>query len=470
LIRRVLLISFIAAVAGAGSSDTGLAIQADVDVRRSLVVTEHQILERFPFQRVLDQLVSQSGVPGLTSVELFHQWWDTQNPWPGLGLGSHCDDAVDAGGQPVLNSFPYTCRPTEGVEATGDPFTDPDNNPGAYVPVGLFNRFDLAPADGSHCGEHRIVYARRSGIDNPNMRNLIIFEAMLPNPHADQGLKGCHTIARFWAALTHERDITRRADALEAFYFHGIANVEPVVHVDHFGSNALGAGQIRTNQLMQPTPRTWSLREFKLLRTCADGGACTALKLVPVTNKTNPFGPLFSATGTHPRTADFQAHVITQVAGLAASGLTDIDIQVPDVFNTGQSQASASTENNYVVQFGIDPSVLRDDIETALALLGSPLSAREVVARAQALSCAGCHRLSNNASLGGGLVWPRSLDFTHVTEREPETIDGVARFRISDALVDVFLPKRKQVLDDFLNDKPVNVKSLTDPIGGRRTH
>ena len=87
-----------------------------VDPRRSLVVTEQTILARFPFERVLEQLVMQSGVPQLTSLELFQQWWDTQNSGPGLGLGPHCDDTVDAV-TPVINGFPYTCRPApaEGV-------------------------------------------------------------------------------------------------------------------------------------------------------------------------------------------------------------------------------------------------------------------------------------------------------------------------------------------------------------------
>jgi hypothetical protein len=68
----------------------------------------------------------------------------------------------------------------------------PETNPGAYVPIGLFNRFDLAPASGSNCGEHRIVYARRSGMDlTQNHRNLLIFEAT-----QRQGLKGCHKIAK----------------------------------------------------------------------------------------------------------------------------------------------------------------------------------------------------------------------------------------------------------------------------------
>ncbi len=349
------------------------------DPRRSLVVTEQIILTRFPLQRVLDQLVAQSGVPGLTSLDLFHQWWDTQNESDSPGRGSgpiFCDDTVDAAGTPAINAFPYTCRPApaEGVQAGADPFTAPDTNPDAYLPIGLFNRFDVAPADGSHCGEHRIVYAKRSGLVSPLQRNLLIFEAALPNPHPQDKLKGCKKIAKFWADLTQVDDINELADRLEDFYFDGIANVPPVVHVNHYGGNANGSGQVRTNQFLNPAPFfIWSLREFKLLRTCS-GRSCTAMRFVPVTDKTNPFGPLFQPAATHAKSADFQKFFPGQVKALAAATLTGIDFKVPDSFNTAQSQASGSTENNYAVQFTADPSTLRTEIETQLAALGSTLT------------------------------------------------------------------------------------------------
>src|SRR5687767_9777571 len=82
----------------------------NIDVRRSLVVTEQAILERFPLKRVMEQLVAQSNVPGLTAKKLFQQWWDIFNPAPGLGAGPHCNDQVDPTLGPVINGFPYTCR------------------------------------------------------------------------------------------------------------------------------------------------------------------------------------------------------------------------------------------------------------------------------------------------------------------------------------------------------------------------
>lgn len=444
-----------------------------IDPRRSLAVTELPILERFTFRRVMEQLVAQSGVEGLTALGLFHQWWDTQNQTPGvLPGGPHCGDTVDDLGQPAINGFPYTCRPApaEGAQATTDPFVDPGVNPDEYIPIGLFNRFDLAPSDASNCGEYRIVFAKRSGITFSRQRNLVIFEMALANPHPQQGLKGCRKIVDWWADLTSEPDLADRADKLEQLYFTGIPGVPPVVHVDHLGSGPTGAGQVRTNQFMQEglDPRFWSLREFKLIRTCADD-VCTSMQLVPVTVKNNPFGGLFRADSTHPSTAAFRAAFVEQVAALAAPTLAEIDFQIDDAFDTAQAQASG-TENNYVAHFGTDPNPLRDAIALELAEIGSVLTPDEVVARAQSLSCAGCHRLSNNLALGSGLVFPTSIGFVHVSEREMEVVDGVTRFQLSQALVDEFLPKRKQVMEDYLNDKLVHPPRPKDPIGGRRTH
>lgn len=443
-----------------------------IDVRRSLVVTEQVILERFPLKRVMDQLVAQSNVSGLTSKKLFQQWWDVFNPGPGLGAGPHCDDSVDPTLGPVINGFPYSCRPapSEGAQASCDPFAAYDT-PCTYVPIGLFNRFDIAPENGAFCGEYRIVYAKKTGVSVSDDRNLIIFEAAMPNPLPLLGLEGCRPLAQFWANLSNVDDADTRADRLESFYFNGLLSVPlfpPVVHVSHFGDNAAGRGQIRTNQFSFPDPRIWSLREFKLKRTCGLL-SCSAMRLLPATVKVNPYGPLFDPTLPHAKAFGFQAHFVTQVPGLAASNIADIDFSVPDTYNTAQSQANGA-ENNYVTQFGPDPSALRSAVGYELAALGSGLTPDQIVARAQAQSCAGCHRLSNGADLGGGVIWPPSQGFTHVTERETEVVGGLTRYTISSALTDAFLPHRKDVLERFLANNLLLKLIPLRPIGGFLVH
>jgi hypothetical protein len=458
-------------------------------------VTEKAILARFSFQRVMDQLVEQSGIEGLTSLDLFHQWWDTQNPRldpAGLALGPHCDDEVDGWGNPILNDFPYTCRPgpAEGGQVTSNPFEDPDTNADAYIPIGLFNRFDLAPSAGTHCGEYRIVYAKRSGIEDARERNLLIFEAILPNPHANQGLEGCKRIVNYWAKLSKEDDVENRANALERLYFKGLGNIKPIVHVRHYGDNPLKAGQVRTNQFMQPStqpsPAGWSLREFKLMRTCERKG-CTAMRFIPVTNKVNPFGLLHipDPNLAHPKAAGYQEHFVTQLQisqeegeespiGLAAENLNDLRFDVPDTFNTGQSEASGSQENDYWLHFTslMPPAAtpFRSAIQAELDHLGSPLTPEQIVLRAGTQSCAGCHRLLNNEDLGGNLTWPPSLGFTHVTERAVEVVGGQERFDISTALREVFIPHRKQIMEDYLNNKLNKPKNPKEALSRRKTH
>jgi regulator of sigma D len=451
------------------SVERGAVTTITVDERRSLAVTEQTILSRFSLERVLTQLAAQSGVANLTAVQLFQQWWDTQNPGPGVYSGPHCDDSVDTYGEPIINGYPYLCRDgAEGTQVACDPFAAGSSC--AYIPIGLFNRFDLAPENGAHCGEHRIVYAKQSGITSTSDRNLVIFEATLPNPHPQQGVKGCQQIVDTWADLSKENSVSKRADALEDFYFDGQGVIGPVIHVDNFGNNPLGVGQIRTNQFVTTTTG-WSLREFKLQRTCA-GQACTALHFVPVTNKNNAYGPLFAPASNLSTAPAFQSFFPSQVASLAASTVPQIDIGVPDLFNTAQSQASGSTaaEMKYRDQLGSGASTLRSDIQTQLTALGSSLTPDEIALRAQAQSCAGCHRLNNNVDIGGGLIWPASLGFTHVTERETEVVGGQTRFRLSNALIDALLPARKAILEDFLNDRPRPSKGPDHPLSGSRSH
>ncbi len=411
-----------------------------VDARRSLAVTETAILSRFTLQQVMDHLVAQNGRTGFSSTQLFRQLWDTQNPAPGQPdlIGSaHCSDN---GG--TLNGFAYPCRPSEGQQALLLATT----TMASYTAVGLFNRFDLAPTDGAHCGEYRIVFAKTGGGAG---RNFIIFEAVLPNPRTELGLEGCRPVANFWKDLTTTDSVSARATALRDFYFNGLpgSGFPPVLHINHYGNNPSGLGQVRANQFMEGP---WLLREFKLRRTCSLVG-CT-LRFVPATVKTNPFGDLFNPGSRHPLAAEFQNTFFpSQVASLALNNINTFHYDVPDKFNVGQSDSqSFDGVDNYVIQFGTGPSTFRDNIQAQLTALGSTLTPEEIVARAQTQSCGGCHQSSSGMSIGGGLTWPNSASFVHSTEFTEPGPEG-DRFQLSPALTDIFLPHRKQVLENYLN-------------------
>lgn len=405
-----------------------------VDPRSSLIVTDDTIVKNFPLQKVMQQLVTQSGVAGLTPLALFQNWWSTATP-PGC--------------TPGFNNFPYQCPRVEGNQATVNPFINPGVNPDEYVPTALVNRFDLAPLSGTDCGEYRIVYAKRSGFTNPGQRNLLIFEAVLPNPSPSLGLAGCMPVANFWATLTTTSSVTTRISMLVNFYFTGLGGgFMPVVHFDNYGNRTgiPATGQVRSNQFLQPP---WTLREFKVLRTMCGSVPC-ALNFRPVVDSTNPGGLLFDPLSGHPEAFNFQnAQFPSQVPNLAINDINLFNFASTQPENSGQSNAQGP-ENDYLFHFGPGPSTFHTNVQNALTALGSPLTPQQVVARSLALSCAGCHQFSNGANLGAGIIWPPSLGFVHVAEQTSPGPFG-PRYNISPALSSVFLPHRKAVLETFLN-------------------
>lgn len=417
-----------------------------LDIRRSLAVTDQVITSTFSLGAVLGQLATQSGVPGLTANQMFAQLWDTQNPAAsGVTAGPHCDDRGS-----TLNGFPYDCRAVEGNQAR-----NPATEIGRYSLVGLFNRCDLASPSGADCGEHRMVFARTAG----GGRAFIIFEAVLPNPSPSLGLEGCRPVANFWANLSTNGSAASRASLLHDFYFNGLPGFSPVIHVDNYGNTGLTrpTGQIRINEFISAP---WMLREFKLQKVSA-----TSLLFMPATVKVNPFGELFNPGSTSAQTAAFQNTFLPgAVAGLAVNDINLFNYAVPDTFNAGQSNSqNGGGTDDYLARF-VAGSPLAARIQAQLTAIGSPLTPANIVARAEALSCGGCHQLSTGAALGGGLAnWPASAGFVHSTEFNEAGPDG-SRFQLSGALVNVFLPHRAQVLQGFLNRRP----SASDYDGDRR--
>ena len=62
------------------------------------------------------------------------------------------------------------------------------------------------------------------------------------------------------------------------------------------------------------------------------------------------------------------------------------------------------------------------------------------------------------------------LGFTHVTERATEVVDGQIRFLISPALLEVFIPQRQQIMEDYLNSNLKKPKKPWDTLSGRKIH
>ncbi|NOR70019.1 MAG: hypothetical protein GQ532_10070 [Methylomarinum sp.] len=339
-----------------------------------------------------------------------------------------------------------------------------------WVPVGLFNRFDTAPVDGSHCGEYRIVYANPRNTNDPSLsagtrRFFTIFESALPNPLPEKGIEGCTSVANFWVSLSSP-DLTdaERVTMLEEFFYQGLSTqssdgtpvtLAPVVSFAHYNAPL---GQVRTNQFLDPR---WQLREF---RTAINSIGKVSFEVDTVKNNAltefydqqAPFnletsGSVSNIGLFNLLRADFQTTFISNLlpqlisadatAENSRSLINQIGMSVPNRFNEFQSDAQNSSDN--ITRNTGDN--LKGNIDNALTQLGTAITQQQLLARAEATTCGGCHQFSNGADIGtdtngDAIRWPRSAGFVHISETGS----------LSQALTDVFLPVREQVLTNFV--------------------
>jgi hypothetical protein len=413
-----------------------------------MVITDLALLEGFTFQRVLDQLVARSGVPDITSAQLFRQWFDTQNPKPGLAdpAGPHCDDFM-TDGSPSFNGFPRRCPTLEGALAA-TPFTS-----GEYFPIALVNRFDQAPADGPNCGQFRLVFARSMPV---SQRLHIIMEPVLRNPNPSAGLAGCRAVAEFWAGLTKVDSQADRRARLESFYFDGLPGMPPVIDPDNF--TAASGGGIRTTQLgADHTPRMY---QFRLAKACST--TCT-LRMMPDALQNMPPGRFFDSSSTKADAQAFQDAFVQQVPNLAVRDVNEYFMDIPRAFLMAENNPSDSVAAFlYKVPFvgsRTAAPAFRNRIQEKLTAIGSTLTPEQVIDRAETQNCDGCHAFFPR-DLGEGLAFPQPIDgIQHITETAPEAGEIGPRYVISSAMRSVFIPHRIKILLDFLNSGKAPVRS-----------
>jgi len=439
---------------------------AAIDPHRSLFVHDRATLDAgpdFSLRRTLRQIATQvvPSVPGTTAVTIFRQFWDTQSTAPGLVASSpHCTDNGT-----TINGYPIQCPRAERLEAAGAD-AQVDARMDQYPVLALVNRLDLAHQGWRNCGEFRIIYGKGgSGFQ----KNLIIFEAVLPNPKPGCR-EGCVPVAEFWKSLSTISDPLMRARLLERFYYNGLPGFRPVVHVDHYsatgvsgGYGSSGSGQIRTNQFLQ---QPWTLKEFKTVIDCATS-PCT-FNLVPIMVKVNPFPQLWNEDDPHPNGPDFRADTVAQLPQLESGNLMSIGYSVDQKNDDGESVSQGSSDNYRIHMNNAISGTFR-------AALATTLTADQIANRALTQSCHGCHLpagfgLSAPGSIGtvttpAGVVpatidrWPDALNFVHVDtpvsprpELVPPAVYGAGLGqRLSPALLDFFLPERRNFLVGQLN-------------------
>lgn len=427
-----------------------------IDVGRSLFIHDRATLDAlgpdtFSLRRTLAKIAADSvaaGASGATAEALFRDLWDTQNDKANAATpqGAQCDDDGT-----TLNGFPNACRPVaDGVQAK---VPDLAAEIASYRPVALVNRIDLAAEGWKNCGEHRIVYGR---VGEGRSRSFIIFEAVLPNPRPGCQ-SGCRPVAEHWYALSAIADPAKRAEQLVKLFYTGLRGFRPVVHVDHYAAKgvtsrygASGSGQIRTNQFLESP---WMLKEFKLALDCTNKPC--KLDTVPIPVKINPDGNLWTEN-TQGLASDFQQSVLAQTAQLAIDDLNQFSYQVPTAFDAARSESqSGGIQDNYLEAYSAgagQPGGFRSQLVARTIAVAPTLTDQQIVNRATALSCAGCHQpstfgLTASNAIGPGKSWPASATFVHV---KAEDVNGV--HALSPALTEVFLPARAKNLAAVLGE------------------
>ena len=455
----VLLLSAVAIVLLAGAARRR-AVQPflPLDARRSLVVTDQAILDGFSFERVMNAIVARSGTR-TTAIRLYQQLFDTQNPRPGRVApdAAHCDDYI-VNGKPAFNGLPRRCPTDEGALATTDPFANDD-----YIPLGLTNRFDLAPVDGSNCGQYRIIFAKKSQTTFSRLH--FIFEAVLPNPTPSEGIAGCRAVAQFWADLSNVNSISERRARLDAFFFTGIDGFEPVFHPDHY--SAASGGGIRTMHNSNMPLRN----RFYQFRLAKRGDQLIA---EPDVLDNMPMGRFFDATYDTPVAKRFRDAFVANVRNLAIGDENLFFMNIPREFllgesNPGESELDVVFEIPFIgSQFTLEGIEFSARISTELRKAGSRLSPTDVVTRANQLSCTGCHFFRGNIGEGNGSA-PIGVEFyQQISESFTEPGEAGPRFAISRTMRDVFIPHRMEILSNFLKSGTPPVHSNAT-IGGGRT-
>lgn len=427
--------------------DLSVTVAADSP---ALLVTDPLALSALPIEDVLDQLAPKRRLDdGPSPLEVLQRMFDSNNDAANAQFAEavHCDSGDNVAHS---NGPAASCPRPEGVLAKGDGLLQP-GHPDHFMPVAVINRFDLTTVTASSCGEYRILYAKESGLEDPDDRVFIIFEASLPNP--DPGcLLGCRPVAEFWRGLESEKDPVALGAKLRSFFLDGLPGFVAPIHIENLGLGSLGGynsgitGQVRLSQHMGAD---WELRQLS-----AGFDLEKRFALLPVLVGNNPFPEYFEPAPEG--SSDFRDLYIdelafTNLSTLAVSSVPRMSTTTDLNFLSGESALGGEAVNDYVsraqgnesllgaLQSRIDESHLSDGCPA-----DDPLTPDSIVRRATVQSCAGCHAptqlLGPERKLGCGLVFPDALGGVHIDERG----------NLSPALTEVFLPHRAEVLTAYL--------------------
>lgn len=413
----------------------------------ALIVTDPEALAGLQLEDVMTHLLGRWYDNSTTPLQLAQRMFDGSNDEKAgvFSDGYHCNSPENPA---HVNGPAAFCPRSEGALAASPGLFTPGHKD-HFVPVAVVNRFDLTPAAGATCGEARIVFAKESGLTDPNDRVFVIVEAAIPNP--DFTLMGCRSVAQFWQSLDKEPDAKAIGKRLQSFFFDGLNGQTPPIDPINlgFGTNNGASyygtgGQVRISQHMDDH---WELRQLVM-------SAPNGLSFDPVPVGNNPLPAFFGPTGGEPSVAQqafADSFVTSSFDGLASSQLHHIRATFTPDMLSGESALGGDALNDYATR-AADNDYLRTRIQARLDSSGvgkdcpsdDPLTADSLLRRATVDSCAGCHAptqfLGKDRKIGCGLTWPDSLGEVHIDEAG----------NLSPALKDVFLPHRARVITAFL--------------------
>ena len=389
---------------------------------RSLVENDPAIINdaRFSLARVFERirLTTPAAFAAPTPSAMFSQLFTA------YGRGPDAD----------AHGYGVKYRSAETQLGSYDPFTPTGLH---FKPVAVLGRFDLGNEKADSCGESRIVY----WMENAPVagKASVIIELHTPPVYDTHGKPTCAPIADFWGSLSTQADPAARAAMLDSFFFDGLAGM-PYAPVSARGAGWDGSGQLRANNFVGNVQ--WNLREAKWQGSC-NGSNCTAAFAIADT-KNSPSEKLFAKT--HGNAAAFEHWFLSKaVPKLAkADDVNELTLGNAFEFNELESISQPFADDPSSVLYKQAASAqFKADITAKLVEDGWNLTADNILDRATAMTCGGCHRVSRNADLGGGLTFPSPTGFVHVSETGA----------LSPALTNQFLPARLELLQSYLCGK-----------------
>ncbi len=392
---------------------------------RILLETNVDAVNNVSLFGVLEAL-STNGGRNDDPVALYQQIWDSYATADQARLpdGIHCGDEM-TDGVATLNGYPIDCNRQELFQV---------DNLGFFFPTAFVNRIDLAPANGAHCGQQRMIFA-----SNALNRAFVIVEAQIPNPTPELGIEGCVPLAKFWLDQNEIDDPFVRGQRLAQAFLFG----DPDLAQFGFGpfytaeNITVGSGQIRTNTFDQDP---WALREFKL---ALDGDM---LRAVPFPVAESPHGALWNENSMLPQGPACRENFLSALEGVLTDDMSQMSFVIDGPCKNSESRNDFSEDYSSQLSDGF-----RGELEARL--VGTGLNADDIANRAQfAGSCIGCHMEARGRFLGNGVFAPGPFDFPQVTEFAQQCTGGEqgSCFPPSNALTETFLPGRLQVMSNLL--------------------